>query len=107
MCMVPQRGERKTKRRKEGKEEERRKKYLGARSSAVAHLPFLPPSLSSRVEQNNFYTFEFPTFLIPTNLGQPMHSPPALTKHVSLNLAGAFLLDPVPASYLEKQSKFI
>ena len=39
--------------------------------------------------------FEFAAFLLPTNLGKPMHSPSALTEHVSLNLAGIFLLDPV------------
>ena len=39
--------------------------------------------------------FEFPAFLLPTNREQPMHSPSALTEHVSLNLAGTFLLDPV------------
>ena len=42
--------------------------------------------------------FECPAFLLPTNLGQPMHSPLALTEHVSLNLAGSFLLDPVEMS---------
>ena len=39
--------------------------------------------------------FEFPAFLPPTNLGLPMHSPSALTEHVSLNLARFFLLNPV------------
>ena len=39
--------------------------------------------------------FEFPAFLLPTNLGLPMHSPLALMEHVSLNLARLFLLDPV------------
>ena len=34
--------------------------------------------------------FEFPTFLPPTNLGLLMHSPSALTEHVSLNLARFF-----------------
>ena len=48
-----------------------------------------------RVEQNNSFMFEIPAFLLPSNLGQPMHSPSALTEHVSLNLAGFFLLDPV------------
>ena len=47
------------------------------------------------VEQNNSCMFEIPAFLLPTNLGQPMHSPLALMEHVSLNLAGTFLLDPV------------
>ena len=44
--------------------------------------------------------FEFPAFLIPTNLGQPMHSPSALIEHVSLNLAGTFFLD--STLYMEK-----
>ena len=43
-----------------------------------------------RVEQLNFCMFEFLAFLLPTNLRQPMHSPSALTEHVSLNLAGTF-----------------
>ena len=43
----------------------------------------------------NSYMFEFPTFLAPTNLVLPLHSPSALTEHVSLNLARFFLLDPV------------
>ena len=30
--------------------------------------------------------FEIPAFLPPNNLGPPMHSPSALTEHVSLNL---------------------
>ena len=34
--------------------------------------------------------FEFPTFLLPTNLGLPMHIPSALTEHVSQNLARFF-----------------
>ena len=37
--------------------------------------------------QNNSCMLEFPAFLPPTNLGLPMHSPSALTEHVSLNLA--------------------
>ena len=32
----------------------------------------------------------YPVFLLPTNLKQPMHSPSALTEHVSLNLARFF-----------------
>ena len=36
--------------------------------------------------------FEFPAFLLPTNLGQPMHSPSAPREHVALNLAWFFLL---------------
>ena len=31
--------------------------------------------------------FEFPAFLLPTDLRKPVHSPSALTEHVSLNLA--------------------
>ena len=38
---------------------------------------------------------EFPAFLPPTNLGLLMHSPSALTEHVSLNLARFYLLNPV------------
>ena len=34
-----------------------------------------------------FVMFEFPALPLPTNLGQPMHSPSALTEHVLLNLA--------------------
>ena len=37
---------------------------------------------------------EFPAFLPPTNLRLPMHSPSALTKHVSLNLARFFFARP-------------
>ena len=57
-----------------------------------------------RVEQNNSYIFEFPAFMLPINLGQPIHSPLALTEHVSLNLAGAFLLDPVSMDGCMKES---
>ena len=39
------------------------------------------------VVKKNSSMFEFAAFLLPTNLGQPMHSPSALTEHVSLNLA--------------------
>ena len=39
----------------------------------------------NRVEQNNSCMFEFPTFLLPTKLGQKMHSSSALTENVSLN----------------------
>ena len=44
--------------------------------------------------QKNSCTFEFPAFFLPTNLGLPMHSPSALTDHVSLNLARFLLPDP-------------
>ena len=55
-----------------------------------------------RVGQNDscMNMFEYPTFLLPTNLGQPMHSPPALMEHVSLNLEGTFLLNPVEDTHL-------
>ena len=61
---------------------------------------FRPPSRSSilvkySVVRKNSSMFEFPAFLLPPNPGQPMHSPSALTEHVSPNLAGFFLLDPV------------
>ena len=36
-----------------------------------------------REEQNKSCMFEFPAFLLPTNLGLPMHSPSALKEHVS------------------------
>ena len=39
------------------------------------------------VVQKNSSMFEFAASLLPTNVGQPMHSPSALTEHVSLNLA--------------------
>ena len=48
----------------------------------------LQPTYS--VVQKNSSMFEFPAILLPTNLGQPMHSPSALTEHVSLNLARFF-----------------
>ena len=47
------------------------------------------------VVQKNSSMFEFAAFLLPTNVGQPMHSPSALTEHVSLNLAWFFLLNAV------------
>ena len=50
------------------------------------------------MKQKNSCLFEFPACLLPTNLGQPMHSPSALTEHVSLNLARLFLLYPVRAA---------
>ena len=45
--------------------------------------------------------FKFPAFLLPANLGLPMHSLSALTEHVSLNLARFFLLDPVGLMHVE------
>ena len=53
-------------------------------------------------KQKNSCMFEFPALQLPTNLVQPMHSPLALTEHVSLNLAGTFLLDPVSGHKAEK-----
>ena len=38
----------------------------------------------------NSCMFEIPAFLPPSNLGLPMHSPLALTEHVSLNLKQDF-----------------
>ena len=43
-----------------------------------------------REEQNKSCMFEFPAFLLPTILKQPMHCQSALTEHVSLNLASFF-----------------
>ena len=42
------------------------------------------------VVQKNSSMFELPACLLPTNQGQPMHSPSAMTEHVSLNLAWFF-----------------
>ena len=39
--------------------------------------------------------FEFPGFLLPTNLIPPMHSQSALTEVPSLNLVPFILLNPV------------
>ena len=47
------------------------------------------------VVQKNSCMFEFPAFLPPTYLGQPMDSPTAMTEHVSQNLAGFFSLHAV------------
>ena len=47
------------------------------------------------VVQKNSSMFEFAAFLLPTNLGQLMHSPSALTEHVSLDLAWFFLVHAV------------
>ena len=55
------------------------------------------------VVQKNSRMFEFTAFHPPTNLGLPMHSPSALTEHVSLNLARFFLLDPVYRNISWKQ----
>ena len=46
------------------------------------------------VVQKNSFMFEFPAFLPPINLELPMHSPSALTEHVSLNLARFFFARP-------------
>ena len=53
------------------------------------------PACIYSVVQKISCMFKFPAFLPPTNLGLPMHSPSALTEHVSLNLARWFLLNPV------------
>ena len=47
--------------------------------------------------------FEFSAFLPPTNLGLPMHSPSALTEHVSLNFTRFFFARPCSSfmTYLE------
>lgn len=64
---------------------------------------FLLPSSLSELQwvvfctawcKKNSCTFEFPAFLPPTNLGLPMHSPSALTEHVSLNLGRFFFARP-------------
>ena len=47
------------------------------------------------VVQKNSCILEFPAFLLPTKVGQPMHSPTAMMEFPSPNLAGTFLLDPV------------
>ena len=47
------------------------------------------------LEPKNSCLFEFPAFLLPTNFGQLIQSPSALTEHGSLNLAGILPLDPV------------
>ena len=44
------------------------------------------------VVQKNSCIFKFPAFLLHTNLGQPMHSPSAMTELPSPNLAGSFSL---------------
>ena len=48
--------------------------------------------------------FAFTTFLLPTNLGLPMHSPSVLTEHVSLNLASVFKLDAAVAEIRNKDA---
>ena len=53
-----------------------------------------------RLVQKKCPLLELPSILLTTNLGLPMHSPSALTEHVSLNfLAGLFLLNPVHCMY--------
>ena len=49
------------------------------------HVCYHASGQSYSVVQNNSCMFEFPAFLPTTNLGLPMHSPSALTEHVSLN----------------------
>ena len=61
---------------------------------------YLPSSASNHrclmysVVQKNPCMFEFSASLPPTNLGLPMHSPSALTRHMSLNLAKFFFTRP-------------
>ena len=50
--------------------------------------------------QKNSCLLQFPPILLPTNLGLPLHSPSALTEHVSLNLARFYLLYSVIPWYL-------
>ena len=54
-----------------------------------------PFSLSYRLVQKKCPLFEFPAFLRPTNLRQPLHSQSALKKLPLPNLAPFLLLDPV------------
>ena len=48
-----------------------------------------------RLVQKKCSLFEFPAFLLPTNLRQPMRSQSALMEIPSLNLACFILLNPV------------
>ena len=48
-----------------------------------------------RLVQKKCPLFEFPSILLPTNLGQPMHCQLALMEVPSLNLAPFLLLDHV------------
>ena len=48
-----------------------------------------------RLMQKKCPLFEFPAFLLPINLGQPMHSQLAMTELPAQNLALFLLLDPV------------
>ena len=56
------------------------------------------PPTEYREEQNKSCIFEFPAFLLPTNLKHPMHSP-CVTE-----LSKVFLLDPVQVVKLQKFS---
>ena len=66
------------------------------------HLEAPPADLEEQVSSDDIYSvvqknscmFEFPAFVPPANLGLPMHSPPALTEHASLNLARFFFARP-------------
>ena len=62
------------------------------------HPPTAPSSHLCRVVQKNSCMFEFPAFLLPTNLGQLTHCQSSLREHVSFNFKGAFLLDPLGIS---------
>ena len=53
------------------------------------------PHFSYRVVRKNSCMFELSRHLTAHWQRQPMHSPSALTEHMSLNLARFFLLDPV------------
>ena len=54
-----------------------------------------------RLVQKDCPLFEFPSALLPANLGQPMHSQLALTELPSLNLAPFILLNPVRTAISE------
>ena len=64
----------------------------------VKHFNCFGSSIQCRryeVLQRGAKLFEFPAFLLPTNLGPPMHSPTAMTELHSPNLAGTFMLHTV------------
>ena len=72
------------------REEEKEGESKRAGTAFICLIHFF--ALYSVVQKNSCCMFEFPAFLPPTNLGLPMHSPSALTEHVSLNLAMYFCL---------------
>ena len=53
-----------------------------------------------RLVQKKCPLFEFPAFLLPTNLGQPMNSQSAMIELPAQNLAPSLLLDPVYSTLL-------